>query len=473
MSGVSGVGSANTTEQLNKTNNTDESSSSSSSSNGAELIDVGKYLKNGLSGEGVGDLVQDVQKDISTMIKSAIVGALKRLFIGNDQTDAVAGNVKTKADAVQSKASIAAQQFVFNSGLQAIQDLVQNGSININQFAQQVQNVMKSINDKNVQAQTLSDQKQEIAKQNEELAAQIQELGGSVEGLEAPDQTKGGSSPAGVATPEVPTAPAKNGSKTQVNTENKTQSKSQTKTQSNSSIGNSSDNNSKLQDLIQQYQTNLGIMATYDSQIAEVSKAQTQDVQTGQGVQNEIQAGKDQLTSDVTSNADGLISKVVGNVYSNVTKGNATLKTGQISGTVEGTVDTTTAASAPGIAAGLTAGTLGLGSAEAAKVVANGVADGVATGFRSAQLGSAVGGIATNIMQGKTIEASIAQVAQQQINGAISTQINSLAQGFQIGDLDLASLVTQGLENAEGDKSDGSAPKDGSAAKKTEQPQKA
>lgn len=384
------------------------------------------------------DVVNQAKATVQEVIKDAIAQGLKRLFFGNDKADAASSKAKTGTDITKSAAQITAtQQKLLSAGLEALTQLVTTGEVDINAAASRIIDAVKLIEDKNGAAESLQEQKQQAMEENEEIAKQLAEFGIKIQA----SKSEGSS---GAEQTITIVQEAKDGEPAKTIEMNVGGSKGDSGSKETQGFP------AEVQELLAKYQENIALIATVDASLSQISGDASNIVVQVQEDQSTIQISKEQLTQDIQIKANEVANESAAAINQQVQKGNVTLKSDVVISTVNGGVDIGTAAAAPGIAAGLTAGTLGFGSGEAAKVVANGVADGFSASVRAMTGSSAAGGIVSNVMAGKSVGDALTQTVVNQANNFIAGQVNELASGLQVGELDVGALVapeiTAGLE---------------------------
>lgn len=415
-------------------------STQSGIANITESIMTGDNIGKSVEGAAMGVVegaVDNVKKSVTQVIKDALVGAIKRLFIGNDKADAATAKGKTAANVAGSAAKITAtQQKLLDAGLGALKDLLMTGEIDINAAAGRIKDAVKLINDKNGAATALNEQKQEAMEANEEIVSKLKEYGISVSVQKSEGDSSSGQEQTILITQKGPDGKP---IQTEMPLDGGSKDKDGAKVEGMPP---------EAQELLSQFQANLALITSIDASFTEMSTETSATVAQIDADQQSIATGKEQLTQNLQTKSTEVVTNAVGGINSEVTGGNVVLQSDAVNATVNAGVDTGTAAAAPGIAAGLTAGTFGFGSGEAAKVTANGIADGAAAAVRTLTGSSAAGGIVSNLASGKSLSAALETVVVNEVNGMISGQINELASGLQIGELDVGALVAPELSAA-------------------------
>ena len=393
-----------------------------------EKINVGEELKN----MGKNIIKNATQKALSN-IKSLLVGALKRLFIGNDNANAVSDKAGTATKIGKSAAEITATQAkLLDTGLQALIGLAQTGEININQLAAGIKDSVKLIEDKNAAAGSLTEQKTELEERNAEILDRLQELGVEMEPEESgetqAEQTM------------IVTEKDENGK--EIKKEVKIGGSE------NNQQGTSSNMSPEVTELLEEYQNNLGIIQTFAAEITNIATETTEIVTNTTESQVNLETESNTLAENILTETQEIGNEVKSGITNVVSKNNSGLETDVTKSVTEGGVDVGTAAAAPGIAAATTAGTLGMGSAAGANILKNGVQDGIAAGIRGITGSSAAGGMVANLMSEQSLGVAATNVLITEANNQASKIVNELTSGLKIGELDVGALIAPEITGA-------------------------
>jgi len=369
------------------------------------------------------------------MIKEMLVGALERLFTGNDKADATKAQGKTAGNITKTATTLTeTQKKLLTGGLDALKDLVTTGEIDINTYAQRIKDIVKSCEDKNQVGTNLSEQQQELIARNEEIKQELAALGVNIEeAQDAGDSSgkKGEAKEIMIKGPDGKPIPAK------------------TIIEGNSGENSGANPNAdKIKELLQEYQNNSATIAVLSEQITEIVTTQTEEVTVAEETQVEVQAQKDELKQNVQQQTSQMINQSHVEINTAVNTGNTSLTTDATDAFLNAGIDTGTAAAAPEIAAGIEVSTAGLGTGEAARVISNGIQDGISATIRSATGSTALGAMASNIMAGQSLNDALANVALGEINRITSEIIDEIAPEVMIGELNVSELVVPELKEA-------------------------
>lgn len=409
-------------------------SGGSTISNGVSQLVQGGDISD-VANQTVQGTFSNIKNNIGSMIKEMLVGALERLFTGNDKADATKAQGQTAGNIAQTATTLTAtQKKVLDAGLMALRELVTEGTIDINESANRIKDLVKSCNAKNQEGTASLEKQQELVARNEEIKQELAALGVNIE--EAQD-TGGSSGKKGevkeimIKGPDGKPIPAK------------------TIIEGNSGENSGANPNAdKIKELLQEYQNNSATIAVLSEQITEIVTTQTEEVTVAEEIQVEIQTQKDELTQNVQQQTSNMINQSRVEINTAVNTGNTSLTADATDAFLNAGIDTGTAAAAPEIAAGIEVSTVGLGTGEAAKVIANGIQDGIAATIRSATGSSALGGIASNIMAGQSLSDALANVAMGEMNRIIGETIDQIAPEVMIGELNVTDLVLPELKEA-------------------------
>ena len=372
---------------------------------------------------------QLIQQSVQGALKSAATGLLKRLLGGNDGAQAAAEGTKTATNIANgTKMLTVLQEKLINANLQALEQLVTTGNMDIQTYAQQLTQIAVSVGTQGEEATAFSEEQQKLQDRNKEIEQKLAELGVNI----SRDDKSG----------EV-VIKDKDGKEVVIK---------QDKNNSKDSTGGSDDVNA----LIQEYQSNCSMIQALGKQINDTVAVQEKvSEHLSQGITDIAIKGQD-LGTVVVNQATQLINEGLTEITDEVMKQVGTLQGDAVTSYTNAAVDSAAAAAAPGLAAAETAGTLGFGAGHAATIIANGVADGVAAGVRTATGSSAVGGIAAGLAAGKglgqVVASTLASEAQNWVQGQVNDVTNSMKESLlqnktnvdtQSQDLQNANLVKE------------------------------
>ena len=347
---------------------------------------------------------QLIQQSVQGALKSAASKFLKMLLGGNDGAQASADSATTAADIGNGTKTLSVlQEKLINANLQALEQLVTSGNMDIQTYAQQLTQIAVSVGTQGEEATALSEEQQKLQDRNKEIEQKLAELGVNI----SRDDKSG----------EV-VIKDKDGKEVVVK---------QDKNNSKDSTGGSDDVNA----LIQEYQSNCGMIQALGTQINDTVDAQEKvSEHLSQGITDLVIKGQD-LGTVVVNQATELINEGLTEITDEMMKQVGILQGDAVTGYTNAAVDSGVAAAAPGVAAAETAGTLGFGAGHAATIVANGVADGVAAGVRTATGSSAVGGIAAGLAAGKGLGEAVASTLASEAQNWVQGQVNDLTNSMK------------------------------------------
>lgn len=433
MAGISATPGNQTYDIKTKETSGNSNASNTSSANKTAQQGVSVFTSSLIEGKGLDGAInatnQLIQQSVQGALKSAATKFLTMLLGGNDGAQAAADGTKTATNIANgTKMLTVLQEKLINANLQALSELVTNGNMDIQTYAQQLTQIAVSVGTQGEEATAFSEEQQKLQDRNKEIEQKLAELGVNI----SRDDKSG----------EV-VIKDKDGKEVVVK---------QDKNNSKDSTGGSDDVNA----LIQEYQSNCSMIQALGKQINDTVAVQEKvSEHLSQGITDIAIKGQD-LGTVVVNQATQLINEGLTEITDEVMKQVGTLQGDAVTSYTNAAVDSAAAAAAPGLAAAETAGTLGFGAGHAATIVANGVADGVAAGVRTATGSSAVGGIAAGLAAGKglgqVVASTLASEAQNWVQGQVNDLTNSMKESLlqnktnvdtQSQDLQNANLVKE------------------------------
>lgn len=347
---------------------------------------------------------QLIQQSVQGALKSAASKFRDMLLGGNDGAQASADSATTAAHIGNGTKTLSVlQEKLINANLQALEQLVTSGNMDIQTYAQQLTQIAVSVGTQGEEATAFSEEQQKLQDRNKEIEQKLAELGVNI----SRDDKSG----------EV-VIKDKDGKEVVVK---------QDKNNSKDSTGGSDDVNA----LIQEYQSNCSMIQTLGKQINDTVAVQQQvSEHLTEGINDIVVKGQD-LGTVVVNQATQLINEGLTEITDEVMKQVGILQGDTVTGYTNAAVDSGAAAAAPVLAAAETAGTLGLGAGHAATIIANGVADGAAAGIRTATGSSAVGGIATGLAAGKTLAQAVSSTLTSEARNWVQGQINDVTNSMK------------------------------------------
>ncbi len=411
MAGISATPGNQTYDIKTKETSGNSNASNTSSADKTAQQGVSVFTSSLIEGKGLDGAInatnQLIQQSVQGALKSAATKFLTMLLGGNDSAQASADSATTAAHIGNGTKTLSVlQEKLINANLQALEQLVTTGNMDIQTYAQQLTQIAVSVGTQGEEATAFSEEQQKLQDRNKEIEQKLAELGVNI----SRDDKSG----------EV-VIKDKDGKEVVVK---------QDKNNSKDSTGGSDDVNA----LIQEYQSNCSMIQTLGKQINDTVAVQQQvSEHLTEGINDIVVKGQD-LGTVVVNQATQLINEGLTEITDEVMKQVGTLQGDAVTGYTNAAVDSGAAAAAPGLAAAETAGTLGFGAGHAATIVANGVADGVAAGVRTATGSSAVGGIAAGLAAGKglgeVVASTLASEAQNWVQGQINDLTNSMKENL-------------------------------------------
>lgn len=433
MAGISATPGNQTYDIKTKETSGNSNASNTSSADKTAQQGVSVFTSSLIEGKGLDGAInatnQLIQQSVQGALKSAATKFLTMLLGGNDSAQASADSATTAAHIGNGTKTLSVlQEKLINANLQALEQLVTTGNMDIQTYAQQLTQIAVSVGTQGEEATAFSEEQQKLQDRNKEIEQKLAELGVNI----SRDDKSG----------EV-VIKDKDGKEVVVK---------QDKNNSKDSTGGSDDVNA----LIQEYQSNCSMIQTLGKQINDTVAVQEKvSEHLSQGITDIAIKGQD-LGTVVVNQATQLINEGLTEITDEVMKQVGTLQGDAVTGYTNAAVDSGAAAAAPGLAAAETVGTFGFGAGHAATIVANGVADGVAAGVRTATGSSAVGGIAAGLAAGKglgqVVASTLASEAQNWVQGQVNDLTNSMKESLlqnktnvdtQSQDLQNANLVKE------------------------------
>ena len=402
MAGVSGTSGNQTYDMKTKETSGNTNASNTSSVDRTAQQGVSVFTSSLIEGKGLDGAInatnQLIQQSVQGALKSAATKFLTMLLGGNDSTQASADSATTAAHIGNGTKTLSVlQEKLINANLQALEQLVTTGNMDIETYAQQLTQIAVSVGTQGEEATAFQERQNQLEEENKQIAQQLADAGININ----QDKKSG----------EV-VVKDKDGKEVVIKKDNQ----------------DSSTNNGgvKVNELIQKYQSNCSLIQALGKQINDTVAVQQQvSEHLTEGINDIVIKGQD-LGAVVVNQATELINEGVSEITNEMMQQVGILQGDAVTGYTNAAVDTGAAAAAPGLAAAETVGTLGIGAGHAATIVANGVADGVAAGVRTATGSSAVGGIAAGLAAGKGLGQAVSSTLASEAQNFVQNQVNEL-----------------------------------------------
>lgn len=402
MAGVSGTSGNQTYDMKTKETSGNTNASNTSSVDKTAQQGVSVFTSSLIEGKGLDGAInatnQLIQQSVQGALKSAATKFLTMLLGGNDSAQASADSATTAAHIGNGTKTLSVlQEKLINANLQALEQLVTTGNMDIETYAQQLTQIAVSVGTQGEEATAFQERQNQLEEENKQIAQQLADAGININ----QDKKSG----------EV-VVKDKDGKEVVIKKDNQ----------------DSSTNNGgvKVNELIQKYQSNCSLIQTLGKQINDTVAVQQQvSEHLTEGINDIVVKGQD-LGTVVVNQATELINEGVSEITNEMMKQVGILQGDAVTGYTNAAVDSGAAAAAPGLAAAETVGTLGFGAGHAATIVANGVADGVAAGVRTATGSSAVGGIAAGLAAGKGLGQAVSSTLASEAQNFVQSQVNEL-----------------------------------------------
>lgn len=402
MAGVSGTSGNQTYDMKMKETSGNTNASNTSSVDKTAQQGVSVFTSSLIEGKGLDGAInatnQLIQQSVQGALKSAATKFLTMLLGGNDSAQASADSATTAAHIGNGTKTLSVlQEKLINANLQALEQLVTTGNMDIETYAQQLTQIAVSVGTQGEEATAFQERQNQLEEENKQIAQQLADAGININ----QDKKSG----------EV-VVKDKDGKEVVIKKDNQ----------------DSSTNNGgvKVNELIQKYQSNCSLIQTLGKQINDTVAVQQQvSEHLTEGINDIVVKGQD-LGTVVVNQATELINEGVSEITNEMMQQVGILQGDAVTGYTNAAVDSAAAAAAPGVAAAETVGTLGIGAGHAATILANGVADGVAAGVRTATGSSAVGGIAAGLAAGKTLGQAVSSTLASEAQNFVQSQVNEL-----------------------------------------------
>lgn len=407
MAGISATPGNQTYDIKTKETSGNSNASNTSSADKTAQQGVSVFTSSLIEGKGLDGAInatnQLIQQSVQGALKSVATKFLTMLLGGNDGAQASADSATTAAHIGNGTKTLSVlQEKLINANLQALSELVTNGNMDIQTYAQQLTQIAVSVGTQGEEATAFQEQQNQLEEENKQIAQQLKDAGISI----AQDKKSG----------EV-IVKDKDGKEVVIKKDNQ---------DSNSNNGGVDPNS-----LIQKYQSNCGKIQALGKQINDTVAVQQQvSEHLAEGINDIVVKGQD-LDTVVVNQATELINEGLTEITDEMMKQVGILQGDAVTGYTNAAVDSGAAAAAPGLAAAETAGTLGFGAGHAATIVANGVADGVAAGVRTATGSSAIGGIAAGLAAGKGLGEAVASTLASEAQNWVQGQVNDLTNSMK------------------------------------------
>lgn len=402
MAGVSGTSGNQTYDMKTKETSGNTNASNTSSVDKTAQQGVSVFTSSLIEGKGLDGAInatnQLIQQSVQGALKSAASKFVKMLLGGNDSAQASADSATTAAHIGNGTKTLSVlQEKLINANLQALEQLVTTGNMDIETYAQQLTQIAVSVGTQGEEATAFQERQNQLEEENKQIAQQLADAGININ----QDKKSG----------EV-VVKDKDGKEVVIKKDNQ----------------DSSTNNGgvKVNELIQKYQSNCSLIQTLGKQINDTVAVQQQvSEHLTEGINDIVVKGQD-LGTVVVNQATELINEGVSEITNEMMQQVGILQGDAVTGYTNAALDSTASAVAPGAAAAETAGTFGLGAGHAATILANGVADGVAAGVRTATGSSAVGGIAAGLAAGKGLGQAVSSTLASEAQNFVQSQVNEL-----------------------------------------------
>lgn len=402
MAGVSGTSGNQTYDMKTKETSGNTNASNTSSVDKTAQQGVSVFTSSLIEGKGLDGAInatnQLIQQSVQGALKSAATKFLTMLLGGNDSAQASADSATTAAHIGNGTKTLSVlQEKLINANLQALEQLVTTGNMDIETYAQQLTQIAVSVGTQGEEATAFQERQNQLEEENKQIAQQLADAGININ----QDKKSG----------EV-VVKDKDGKEVVIKKDNQ----------------DSSTNNGgvKVNELIQKYQSNCSLIQALGKQINDTVAVQQQvSEHLTEGINDIVIKGQD-LGTVVVNQATELINEGVSEITNEMMQQVGILQGDAVTGYTNAAVDSGAAAAAPGLAAAETVGTLGIGAGHAATLLANGVADGVAAGVRTATGSSAVGGIAAGLAAGKGLGQAVSSTLASEAQNFVQSQVNEL-----------------------------------------------
>ena len=121
---------------------------------------------------------QLIQQSVQGALKSAATKFLTMLLGGNDSAQASADSATTAAHIGNGTKTLSVlQEKLINANLQALEQLVTSGNMDIQTYAQQLTQIAVSVGTQGEEATALSEEQQKLQDRNKEIEQKLAELG--------------------------------------------------------------------------------------------------------------------------------------------------------------------------------------------------------------------------------------------------------------------------------------------------------
>lgn len=350
------------------------------------------FTKNMLSGDVEGALKgvnQVIQKSMISAVKSAVKNFLKMLLSGNDAADAAKDATQTTTQiGVRSKKLIEVQEKVLDAGINALQELLTTGQIDMETYAANLTQEALKAGMQNEEAMQKADEQKELKTRNDEILAQLKEAGINIETDKESNEV---------------IVKDKDGNETSV--------KGMKVKHDNKEID--------VEALLAEYQGNNTKIASLGENIQEVVNLNEEIAdRVSTGITDIALKGKD-LGTVMKEQASELIHEGASKISQELQESIGLFQADAVTGFSNGAVDKAASTASVGLAASnpLSSGT----------ILANGVADGAASFVRDATGSEALGAIVSGMAAGKSLAAVMSNVITNQASNFIDGQIDQLA----------------------------------------------
>ncbi len=399
-------------------------------------LDVTKFNLSFDAKAGLEAVTNNAVETAKTAVTDALVSALISGGAAKETAETTKRGITTATDAANTTQQLQQQKQLCTLALNSVIQLVQTGELDMSQFQNILKNqIIQTIKDNNTKGQTLQESMQELTNRNEEIQQEIAELnGGSLEGIEFE---------------EVKTEDSRNStpsSEGNTNTKNTENNKTVT-TKKVVKSGNNS-NAEKIQALLEEYNSNIGMISSMQGELVNIQTEQTVKVQEGEQIQTQTEQKHKEVVNNTQTKGTNLFQRISDAINKLFGGGKAKQLGHQATGTTMATADTTagtiksTEAATAGTASFFSFGTT---SGVAAKAAAEATAFFSAATQNTVIAGQSLGNITALATGQQTIGNFVAQQITNEVNNQLSGAITQVANEI-LGE-DVAKYVAPELAN--------------------------
>ena len=377
---------------------------------------------------GTEAVIKDATNTIKTAAVDSIVSSLLAGGAAKEQAATGARGAKGVADNAKSAAQLAQQKQICTAALNTIINMAQTGELSLTEFQNILRNqVINSITNNNVKADTLNTSQTELNERNIEILAEIEQL-------------KGGQDSSGMDT-QISSSPRPSNNGKEVNNNEGAHELE--------NVASTSPNADRINELIGEYNVNLGLIASISSECINIQTQQVDLIAEGDGIKGQAEQEKNNISNNIQNEGRNIFQKIGDGIRKIFGKGKSEQLSHKAKGLTMASADSAAGAAKTAEASAETAGSVfsfGATAPLAAKAAAEASLF-FSAALQNTSIAGVSGGNIVSLMTGqKTVGDLVAGAISDKVNETVSGAITEVA--TEILGEDVASYVAPELSNA-------------------------